>query len=70
MPSTFFFWWDLGLNSGLLTCKAGALPLKPLSHPSSPSSTLDASHHPHDFTNINYLNYWRIDAKDTDMNET
>jgi hypothetical protein len=41
-----------------------------LSHPSSPSSTLDASHHPHDFTNINYLNYWRIDAKDTDMNET
>jgi hypothetical protein len=24
-----FFWWNLGLNSGLHTCKAGILPLKP-----------------------------------------
>jgi hypothetical protein len=28
--STFFsFWWDWALNSGLCTCKAGALLLKP-----------------------------------------
>jgi hypothetical protein len=25
----FFFWWDQGFNSGLHTCKAGALPLEP-----------------------------------------
>jgi hypothetical protein len=25
----FFFWWDCGLNSGLRTCKAGALLLEP-----------------------------------------
>jgi hypothetical protein len=27
-----FFWWDWGLNSGLCTCKAGAVPLEPHLH--------------------------------------
>jgi hypothetical protein len=26
---TFSWWWYLGLNSGLCTCEAGALPLEP-----------------------------------------
>jgi hypothetical protein len=25
----FFFWWNWSLNSGLCTCKAGALPFQP-----------------------------------------
>jgi hypothetical protein len=25
----FCFWWDWGLNLGLCSCKAGALPLEP-----------------------------------------